>query len=331
MRTAGNRVWLGLAFSLSLGLLLVAFVEVSLQAASPDYPNRAISLIVPFPPGGSTDLGARAVADALEKHLKQPVAVVNKVGGATTIAGYAVASAKPDGYTLGFFPNPAAIPEAYTFFQEAPYTSKDLKHISAALAPMISIAVKEDAPWNSFKELVEYAKKNPGLKVSTAGKQTIQHMFVTTMNKMEKTGFVPVPFTGDATTLPALLGGHVSVAATDYSSLKSLADAKKIKVLAGITNKRADFAPNVPSVVELGYPIVYAPIQGLVGPKALPVEIVEKLDNLMARICTEPEFKTRIRNIPLQVTYENSAAYEKSNSKAKDNILAFFKEEGLVK
>ena len=226
MRTAGNRVWFGLA-SLLLGVLLVAFAEVSLQAASPEYPNRAISLIVPFPPGGSTDLGARAVADAVEKHVKQPVAVVNKVGGATTIAGYAVASAKPDGYTLGFFPNPAAIPEAYTFFQEAPYTSKDLKHISAALAPMISIAVKEDAPWNSFKELVEYAKKNPGLKVSTAGKQTIQHMFVTTMNKMEKTGFVPVPFTGDATTLPALLGGHVLVAATDYSSLKSLADAKR--------------------------------------------------------------------------------------------------------
>jgi tripartite-type tricarboxylate transporter receptor subunit TctC len=330
MRTTGNKVWFGLA-SFFLGFLLVVLAEVSLQAASPDYPNRAISLIVPFPPGGSTDLGARAVAEALEKHLKQPVVVVNKVGGATTIAGYAVASAKPDGYTLGFFPNPAAIPEAYTFFQEAPYTSKDLKHISAALAPMISVAVKEDSPWNSFKELVEYAKKNPGLKISTAGKQTIQHMFVTTMNKMERTGFVPVPFSGDATTLPALLGGHVLVAATDYSALKPLVDAKKIKVLAGITIKRADFAPKVPSVVELGYPIVYAPTQGLVGPKGLPAEIAEKLDNLMATICSEPDFQARIRNIPLQITYENSAAYEKSNAKAKDNILSFFKEEGFVK
>ena len=91
--------------------------------AASDYPNRAITLIVPYPAGGVTDLGARAVADSLEKHLKQPVVVVNKTGGGTTIGGYAVASAKPDGYTLGFFPVAAAIPEAYAYFQDAPYSS----------------------------------------------------------------------------------------------------------------------------------------------------------------------------------------------------------------
>jgi tripartite-type tricarboxylate transporter receptor subunit TctC len=330
MKTMRHRVLIG-SISLFVGLFLIGSLGTGLHAAGLEYPTRTINVIVPFPPGGSTDLGARAVAEAMERHLKQPVVVMNKLGGATTVGGYAVASAKPDGYTLGVLPPGAVIPEAYTFFQEAPYTSKDLKFICAAVAPLISVAVKDDAPWNSFREFVEYAKKNPGLKVGTAGKHTAQHMLVTTLNKMEKTGLVAVPFSGDATNLPAMLGGHTSVAMMDYSALKSLVEAKKVKVLAVVTNKRAEFASNIPTVVELGYPLVYIPLVGLAGPKGLPGEIVEKLDNLVAKICTEPEFQTKMRNIPLQVMYGNSAAYEKTSMKFKDDILAHFKEEGLVK
>ena len=314
-----------------LSLFLAISVATSLQAASPEYPSRTINILVPFPPGGTTDLGARSLAESMERHLKHPVVVVNKVGGQTTVGGYAVASAKPDGYTLGFFPPGAAIPEAYTFFQEAPYSSKDLKFISATAAPLISVAVKEDAPWNSFKEFVEYAKKNPGVKVGTGGKHTAQHMLVTTLNKMEKTGLVAVPFSGDATNLPAMLGGHTSAAMMDYSALKSLVEGKKVKVLAVVTNKRAEFAPNVPTVVELGYPVIYIPLLGLAGPKGLADDIAEKLQNLVAKICAEQDFQTRMRNIPLQMMYENAATYEKSLLNYRDNILAFFKDEGLVK
>jgi tripartite-type tricarboxylate transporter receptor subunit TctC len=288
MKTPGYRFLNGFV-SLFLGLLLTLFLGTSPQAASPDYPDRTISIIVPFPPGGSTDLAARALAESMERHFKRPVVVVNKVGGGTTVGGYAVASAKPDGYTLGFLPPGAAIPEAYTFFQEAPYTSKDLKFISATAAPLISVAVKEDAPWNSFKEFIEYAKKNPGLKVGSAGKHTVQHMLVTTLNKMEKAGLVAVPFSGDATNLPAMLGGHTSAAMMDYSALKSLVEGKKVKVLAVVTNKRAEFAPNIPTVVELGYPVIYVPLLGLSGPKGLPEEIVERLQNLVAKICMEQD------------------------------------------
>jgi tripartite-type tricarboxylate transporter receptor subunit TctC len=223
------------------------------------------------------------------------------------------------------------IPEAYTFFQEAPYTSKDLKSVSGVVGAVLSVAVKEDAPWNSLKELIDHAKKNPGLKVGTGGKQTVQHMLLTTLNKVEKTGFVGVPFSGDATNLPALLGGHTSVGMMDYSALKSLAEAKKVKVLAVVTEKRVDFAPKVPSVVELGYPIVYVPILGVVAPKGTSQEIIDKLDNLIAKICTEQDFKTKMFNIPLQIMYQPSDTFEKTNLKYKDNILTFFKEEGLAK
>ena len=116
----------------------------------------------------------------------------------------------------------------------------------------------------------------------------------------------------------------------NYRQLRAWCDPQ-VKVLAVVTNKRAEFAPNVPTVVELGYPLVYIPLLGLTGPKGLPGEIAEKLDNLVAKICTEPEFQTKMRNIPLQVMYGNSAAYEKTSMKFKDDILAHFKEEGLVK
>ncbi len=90
-------------------LLLMMFAVPSPEAASPEYPARAITMIVPYPAGGQTDLGARAFAESMEKHLKQPMVVVNKVGGGTTVGGYALSSSKPDGYTLGFFPPFAAI------------------------------------------------------------------------------------------------------------------------------------------------------------------------------------------------------------------------------
>jgi len=330
MRTAGLRAWVLLG-SLLVGLFLTVVWRTSLQAAGPEYPTRTITMIVPFPAGGVTDLGARTLAEAMDRHLKNPVVVVNKVGGATTVGGYAVASAKPDGYTLGFFPNGAVIPEAFTFFQDAPYTSKDIKPISGVVAALLSVAVKEDAPWNSLKELIEYAKKSPGLKVGTGGRQTVQHMLLTIMNKTEKTGFGIVPFSGDATNLPALLGGHTSAGTMDYSVLKSQVEAKKVKVLAVLSNKRAEFAPNVPTVVELGYPLPYLPLLGVVGPKGLPDEIVDRLDKLVARIATERDFQTRMRNIPLQLLYENSQAYEKTSARTKEGVLAFFKEEGLVK
>ena len=314
-----------------VGFFLVGLFLTGAYGAAPDYPNRAITMIVPYPAGGVTDLAARALADAMEKHLKQPVVVMNKVGGGTTIGGYAVASAKRDGYTLGFFPVATAIPEAFEYFQEAPYSSKDLRPISGVVTPFMSVTVKEDAPWNSFKELVDYSKKNPGIKVGTGGKQTLQHMFLTTLNRTEKTGFVGIPFAGDAQNVSALLGGHVSVIMQDYSAVKSLADAKKFKVLAVIHEKRADFAPMVPTVGELGYPVRFVSILGVVGPIGLPEEIVEKIDKLVAGICREQDFQTKIRNAALQIYYQDPTTYQTHLSRYKENVIAFFKEEGLVK
>ena len=119
--------------------------------------------------------------------------------------------------------------------------------------------------------------------------------------------------------------------AFDFSVAKSLWDAKKIRVLATVTEKRAEFAPNVPTVVELGYPILYVSVLGINAPKGVPDEVVQKIDALVARISKEPDFQTKIHNTALQINYQNAETYEKSLNTYRTNISNFFKEEGLVK
>lgn len=316
-------------FCLFICLFLIGWFGAVTQAAG--YPDRSITLVVPYAPGGVTDLGARALAEAMEKHLKQPVVVVNKPGGGTTIGGNAVATAKPDGYTLGFLPTSASLPEVFTYFYEAPYSSKGLKPICRILAPVLAITVKEDAPWNSLKDLVEYAKKNPGMKMGTHGKSTLGYLAMTTVGKAEKVNFVDVPFDGDSKIVPAILGGHVPVGTPAFPAIKSLLDAKRLKVLALCIERRADFAPEIPTVVELGYKLAFVSYLGVFGPKGIPDDIVKKLDEVVHKISEEQAFRSKINNMGTQLYYETTAPFEKSLSRYRENLQSFFKEEGLAK
>ena len=173
-------LWVGIGCLFLTVCSMASWVSIT-DAAGADYPNRSISIILGVPPGGSTDMGARLLAQFMEKELKQPVVVVNKPGAAATIGGYSVVSAKPDGYTLGYFPGSGAVPEVYTYFYSAPYTSSDLRPVARIHAPVIVIAVKEDAPWNSLKELIDYARNNPGMKLGHIGKSTTQYVVMSTI------------------------------------------------------------------------------------------------------------------------------------------------------
>jgi tripartite-type tricarboxylate transporter receptor subunit TctC len=279
-----------------------------------------------------TDLNARMLGERLEKVLKQPVVVLNKGGGATTVGGYAVASAKPDGYTLGFFPDVTIFPEAFSFFFDAPYSSKDLKPISNILAPVIAYMVKGDAPWNSMKELIEYAKKNPGVTVGIHGKMTPSFTAMAVLNRVEKTGFVEVPLESDAKIIPAVLGGHIQVGATGWPPSKSLYEAKKIKLLVLISpDKRVEFAAGIPTLAELGYKIASFPIYGIMGPKGMPDEVVKVIDEAVRKVSEDPQFRAKAHEMGSEVGYQTSASFERSLAKAKETYQLFLKQEGLSK
>ncbi len=314
------------------GLIFIGSGLNVLYAADSGYPTKSITLVNPMAPGGLTDVAARVLAEAMEKQLKQPVVVVNKPGGAMTTGGYAVASAKPDGYTLGFFMNSAALPEVYTYFYSAPYSSADLKPVCRTHFFNTAVTVKGDAPWNSMKDFVEYARKNPGTKFGHNGKGGLQYVIMTSIAKTENLRMVDVPYDGDGVSIPAIMGGHIPVALPAYALVKPLAEAKKVKILAISSEKRVDFAPDVPALGELGYKLpTYASFFAVFAPKKTPDEIVKKLDDVVHRIVQDKEFQAKNRSLDLSLSYQDSAGFEKYLAQWKVDMLSFFKEQGMVK
>jgi tripartite-type tricarboxylate transporter receptor subunit TctC len=326
MRNSGFGVT---GFTISLALLFSLCAAVS--TASAEYPERPINMVVPYPPGGITDLAARALADAMEKQLNKPVVVVNKAGGSTTVGGNAVATAKPDGCTLGFFPSAASMPEVYTYFYQAPYSGKDFRPVAKAAIPVLTISVKADSPMNSVKDFVAYARQNPGVKVGLHGKATQGYLVMRTIAKNENVNIVEVPLDGDAQIVPAILGGHIPVGTPAYPAVKSLADAKEIKILTLLTEKRVDFAPNLPCLSEAGFKQPAGTFLGVFAPKDTPDAIIKILNDTIAKIAQQPDFRMKVHGMGIQVDFEESKSFAKSIEQYTANLQAFFKEEGLVK
>ncbi len=328
-----NRVKMFAIASVSLlCFFLTGLSWIDVYAADPAYPTKAINIVIPVGPGGLIDLSARVLAEAMEKELKQPVVVINKPGGATTVGGYAVASAKPDGYTLGLLINPTSVPEAYSYFFAAPYTSADLRPICQVNTFFVTVTVKADAPWNSLKDLIEYARKNPGMKFAHAGKSTIQYVLMTSIAKAENLKLVDVPYDGDGAQIPAVLGGHVPIGTPAYNAAKPMIDAKKLKVLAISSEKRVSIAPDIPVIGELGYKVpYYTTFISLFAPKKAPDHVVTKINEVVRKLSQDKEFINKNESMGLVLAYEDIAAFEKYLVQFKANIQAFFKEEGLVK
>jgi tripartite-type tricarboxylate transporter receptor subunit TctC len=317
-------------FLLLTGLIMGSYGSIS-YAADSGYPNRPITAVVPFAPGGMTDIAGRLLMDFLEKELKQSVVVSNKPGGAQTVGGYAVASAKPDGYTLLCAPPAAYHPEVFSYFFSAPYSSKDLRPICRFQLVPLMITVRADAPYNSLKELVEYARKNPPLKYGTFGKSSTGYIGMSTIARAEKLNFVDVPYTGDGELVPALLGGHVPVGGTAYPPIKALVDAKKLKVLAMISEKRLPFAPDIPTIAELGYKPPPGGNNGLYGPRGTPDEVVKKVSEAVKKIVEDNEFQNKAKDLDLLLDYQGPDSFEKLLMNSKESYINFFREEGLVK
>ena len=299
-------------------------------ACAGEYPDRPITLVAPFAPGGSMDVGARAVADGMEKYLKQPVVVVNKPGAGTTVGGNFVATAKPDGYTLGFLATTTVLPELYGTYK-VPYSKKDLKLISGVLDIPMAIFVRADAPWKSFKELVEHARKNPGMKIADLGKNHVAYYVLRLLAKQEKIDLVSIPFDGGSKIVPALLGGHVPMAICGLDpTFKSLLDSNKLRALVVCTKKRIDLLPDIPSWEELGYRMPFVLISGVCGPKGVPEEAVVKIDEAVAKVVPGPNFRMKMANAALSPKYLNTADYDKTMSEYAEFLGAFLKEEGLL-
>ena len=279
----------------------------ALQAQN--YPNKPVRVLVPYTPGGITDLVTRMVALELAKNFGQTFVVDNRPGANSILAVDLLAKATPDGYTLGTVI--AAHAANQTLYAKLPYDSiKSFEHVSLlATAPLILCATNS-LPVNSAKELIELAKAKPGqLTFASSGVGAAAHL--TTELLMSTTGIkmVHVPYKGTAPALQDLMGGQVMVMMDVPSSMLQHVRAGKIKALGMASEKRVAVAPELPTLVESGVPVVGGTWVGMLAPLGTPKPIVEKLSREVAAAVRRPEIKERFVQLGIEPVGNTSAEF----------------------
>ncbi len=270
-----------------------------------DYPTRPINFMIPFGAGGTTDLTYRAFISAASKHLGQPIIPINKPGAGGTIAAMAVATAEPDGYTLGGGAGSPAF--AAPFSPDSPYKNLDgftiIVNIGKYVYPLI---VRSDAPWKTWKEFMDWAHQNPGkAKIGLPGAKTVvlQGLVLSQVEEKQKVKFSYVSFKSSAEILTATLGGHITMyASTMDATVKSYLDEGKLRLLA-FTDVKAPKFEDYPTLREL-YNLETTPnLKAIWGPKGLPEPIVKKLEEAFAKAVKDPDFIKVMNQFYMPVVY----------------------------
>jgi tripartite-type tricarboxylate transporter receptor subunit TctC len=290
MHKMNRRAWLTGATALSAAAMLSAR-----PADAQSYPQRPVRLIVPYAPGGGTDVFSRLLAQQIEKEFGQTLVIENRAGGASVIGTQAVANAQPDGYTIGmmdsaFFTNPGLLGD------KLPYdTRKDFITVSLLARTQLVLSVHPSSPFKTAKELVAHAKANPGkLTFASAGIGTGIHLAGEQFRQVTGIDVVVVPYKGGAPMLADFLAGKTDFTFGAVPTIKPHIDGGKARGL-GITRGRAPQLPGIPSMEELGYGSVdSASEMGMIVPKATPIDVVAKLQRITANAVKNPDFAKRL-------------------------------------
>jgi tripartite-type tricarboxylate transporter receptor subunit TctC len=283
----------------ALFVFLLGGTAASAQTAAPPadqdhYPSRTIRYIVPYPPGAFNDTLARIVSQKLSEAWGVPVVVENRPGGGTLIGSEAVAKAPPDGYTLlgvafPFGANPS-------IYKNLPYdTVKDFTPLIFAGQTQNLLVVKPSLPIHSVKELIDYAKKNPG-KVSygSTGIGSSNHLSMELFKSMAGIDLVHVPYKGSAPMVNDMLGGHIDIAFDNTPNVLPQVNGEKLRALGVSSKARSQLAANVPTVSEAGVPGYEVTVWfGIVGPAGMKPEIVQKLNAEINAILNMDDVKRR--------------------------------------
>ena len=312
---------------------LIAFFVVQAGyclGAEAKYPTRPINFIIPFSPGGSSDLAVRLLAKEAEKYLGQPIVVMNKAGGGGTVGTAAIASAKPDGYTIGQCPGGAPL-FTLPYLEKIPYNPlKDLKFIMEFVDLTFGVIVKADSPFKTLKDLIAYARQNPGkVTYGTNAPNSISNIVLEQVAKKEKVHFTHIPFKSSPEYQTAVLGGHVTFCAGDFNY--SMIEANQTRVLAILSEKRSPDYPDTPTLKDLGYDTPCPVFLGLIGPKALPDEIAKKVEEAFATALKEPAVVKGIRELRLTILYRSSKEFNDYVASNYEIFGKLLKEMGITK
>jgi tripartite-type tricarboxylate transporter receptor subunit TctC len=319
-----NHIFVGFMMVFSL---VLAFGP---PARAAEFPTRPINLIIPWPAGGAGDIVGRTLAEVAKKELGQPIIVDNKPGAGGNVGTTLILTKPADGYTLGDTSTNAQIVSYYTGLLNY-HPLHDCTHIMRAAGMLYGLVVRADSPWKTFKEFIEYSKANPQ-KVSfgSPGLTTAPRLAMEELASMAgNVQWIHVPLKGEAETNASLLGGHVDAIAN--SGWAPLVDAGKLRVLALFGPRRVSRFPQVPTVKELGYDVVWEAPVGFFGPKGLPKPIVKKLNDALRKGIDDPTFQSAMKRLEMAVTYLDSEETEKAVRREAERIEGLVKRLGLDK
>ena len=295
-------------------LALVLAVALTAGTALAQYPDKPVTMIVPFPPGGVADTVARPVAEALGNALKQPVVIENKAGAGGAIGMAHVAKSKPDGYTiLMALSSLVVLPEADKVLGRAPsFLVKDLKPIARITADPTVLAVRADSPWKSYADFLAAAKATPGkINFGSSGNYGTMHIPMAMLMIGADVKMTHVPYTGAGPAIVGLLGGQVDALATGPATIVQHVQAGKIRALAHWGEGRLTTLPDVPSLTELNVPITFAQWSGIFVPEETPPAVVARLREAARAAGNDPKVREVLLKAGSPVLYQDAPDFQK--------------------
>jgi tripartite-type tricarboxylate transporter receptor subunit TctC len=309
--------------------ILTSILALGFSAIAAEYPNKPINLVIQYPPGGSTDLTARALANGARKYLGQPVICENKAGGGGTV-GVALVAAKPaDGYTIGIVTSSPTM--AFHMGKLNFHSLNDLTPIMRWGNYLFGITVRSDSQFKTMQDVMQYIKQNPEkLSYGSPGVGTPPHLAMEELSMVAGVKFTHIPSKGIAENNTALLGGHIDLI-SDSSGWAPLVDAGKFRLIAIWSEKRCERYPQVPTIKEIGYDVVARSHLGVIGPKGMPKPIVAKLADAFKKAMDDPEFLSVMKKFDMPSFYADTEGYTKYLKNDFENIEKLVKKLGLDK
>lgn len=324
---------LGRALRSALVLFALSILTAVAGPANAQYPDRPLTLIVPWGAGGGTDATGRIIASILEKELGQPVNVVNRTGGSGVVGHSAIAEAAPDGYTIGVATVEINMMhwQGLTDLTYASYTPIALVNEDPA-----GLQVAADSPYATAEDLIAAIKAEPGsLKASGTGQGGIWHLAIAGMlNSADiDPASVPwVPSQGAAPGLQDLVAGGVAIVPCSLPEARSLIEAGRVKSLAIMSDKRAALFPDVPTLKEaIGSDWTIGAWRGIVGPKGLPDDVTQTLSAALEKVYNSDDYQTFMKDRGFGVRWASGADFEAFMKQSDASLGAVMKAVGIAK
>ena len=303
---------MAIPFSARMVCLVAVFALAFIVPVSAQYPERNITLIVPYGAGGGTDITARMLAKDLEAVLGKPVTVENRAGGGGWVGWGSLAQAQPDGYTIGYL----NVPSMYAGYLDRQYNRKEtLDSFTPLMNHVLDYnvwAVKADSPFKSVRDVVEAARKSPdAISVSAFGAGSDDHLAILSMQAENGIKLITVHHKSTADAKTGALGGHLQVLGANISEVAEEVRAGTLRILGVMSPDPSPFLPNAPTFKEQGFNQVWSVSRGIAAPAGLPNDVQEKLTAALEKTLNSAEHQQKARALSLEPRVIKGDAYRK--------------------